>query len=162
MAAMNCIAVFYFLFFNVIYGQLYHHIIGQSFYLSLIGSACISSYRSVPVYFNLTFQPSCRSTEVTAAQLRVRFVVCKLSKHKSICLSISERRYVADLTVCMDVQPNPGWDQKRFLFSQFKFPAQRETNANEAFVNRSFCYVDRLYCHGNKTPTFLPVFASKL
>ena len=38
----------------------------------------------------------------------------------------------------MDVYPNPGCDQKLFVLSQFRFPVQRESNANEALSTIPF------------------------
>lgn len=41
---------------------------------------------------------------------RIWFAVHKWTKHGQTCLAAPEKSYVADLAVCMDIHPNPGWD----------------------------------------------------
>ena len=83
---------------------------------------------------------------------RIRFTICKWSKHGDTCLSTPERSHVVDLTVCMDVHPNPGWDSTLSLARSFHFPAIRNLNANEATAfNRSSYLNADLRGYGSST-----------
>ena len=41
---------------------------------------------------------------------RIQIAIHKWSKHGQTFLAAPEKSYVSDLTMCMDIQPNPGWD----------------------------------------------------
>ena len=44
-----------------------------------------------------------------------RFAVTKWSKHGQTSLVISESGHLLDLTICMDIHPNPGWDRDELI-----------------------------------------------
>lgn len=155
MAATIFIAVTYFMLFNVfnvLYCRSNHLVARESYYLTTIEREWILSYPNVLEYPNSTLHLKWL-TRRTTTQRRIRFTICKWSKHGYTCLSTPERSHVADLTICMDVHPNPGWDLLRSVSRQSNFPAIRELHANEATVNRSFCFRDQLRYHGNTAPT---------
>ena len=145
MAATIFIALIYFLLSNVLRShtnQSFIQEIKEYHYLSGIGGKGIISHQrdSLLEYLkslNLSLHTKWLTTKSKTPR-RIRFTICKWSKHGDTCLSTPERSHVADLTVCIDVHPNPGWDSTLSLPRSFNFPAIRNLSANEATAfNRS-------------------------
>lgn len=66
---------------------------------------------------------------------RIRFAICKWTRHGYTYLASPERSYVPDLIICMDVHPNPGWESANSATRTPPFPAKRTPYANEAVIS---------------------------
>ena len=151
MVATSFIALAYFLLFNVLYCR---SCISTVIYTSVIGGGERNlSYLNVLKCPNLTLQTKGLITQTTKqTPRRIRFPLFKWSKHGYTCLSTPERSYVADLTIFMDVHPNPGWNPTKSAPKQqfCNFPANSEQHASEFAFNRPLCFEDQL-CYLAKT-----------
>ena len=144
MAATSFIALAYFLLFNVLYCR---SCISTAIYTSVIEGERKLSYLNVLKCPNLTLQTKGLITQTKKqTPRRIRFPLSKWSKHGYTCLSTPERSYVADLTIFMDVHPDPGWNPTKSAPKQqfCNFPANSEQHANEFGFNRPLCFGDQL------------------
>ena len=91
-----------FLAFRVFTGIVKHNIYKDSFGLNADGSIpkiCESIFLRQRVYVHRTKSES---------KFEVPFTVNKSSKHGSICIALLSKPFKVDLTICIDVSPNPG------------------------------------------------------
>ena len=65
---------------------------------------------------------------------RIRFAICKWTRHGYTFLASPEQSYAPDLTICMDVHPNPGWESANYATRTPPFPSKRTRYANEAVI----------------------------
>ena len=73
------------------------------------------------LHFNLMGRKSTKSH-------RIRFAIYKWTRHGYTHLASPEWSYFPDLTIHMDVHPNPGWKSSSFAPKPSPFPAKRRSS----------------------------------
>ena len=159
MAATILITLTYFLIFNVFTNDFksnsypsedfypYEHLQHKMLEIMERKTGFDKQTTALVLHFNLTARKSTKPH-------MIRFAIYKWTRHGYTLLASPERSYVPDLTIHIDVHPNPGWESTNSTQKPSPFPKQSSSHANVATISTNIVSYHNLSILHKPSPVF--------